>query len=312
MCSVPEHDEALAAELWPAYEATPQPFSGNLAHAHADARVLGVMIQDELPIPALEAMPRLEAILTRSDGFDHLPLAWMRDGGVRGYHLEGYATDSVAHLALMHLIALARRVPEAVRQTASGRWDRSGLVGHHLAQRTVGIIGAGRIGGRLARILADLGVDVVAYDIEEKPDLKGVDGLRFAPDLTALLEDADAISLHVPLDASTHQMVGGDFLGRVQPGTLLVNTARGDIVDVHAVADALEEGTLGGFAADVLPDEPDVPDLALLKDHPRVLLTPHLGAHNHATIRRRYETTRQIADAVLERDEDGVAAYRVA
>jgi len=319
LTSVPPAETDLARGALPGAAIEAEPFGEGTAARHPDARVLCIMIHDEVPVGLLERLPGLQALVTRSDGYDHLPLAWLKDRGIPAFHLEGYATESVAHLATMMLIALARRVPEAAAMTAGRgpagtgpRWDRSGLVGRHLNELTVGVLGTGRIGSAVAGTLTGLGVQVLGHDIAPRADLETLPGFRYAGSLEALLGGSDALTLHVPLDGSTRGLIDGPALARMRPGSLLVNTARGGVVDTVAVAGALESGHLAGFAADTLPGEPDPPDLPRLAAHPNVLLTPHLGAHNHATLGRRYEVTARIVHAVLAGRPTDAAACRVA
>lgn len=311
--SIPETEHALAERHLPGALLTGEPLSPGLAQAEPEARVLAVMIYDPVLPETLARFPALEAVITRSDGTDHLPLPWLEDHGVGAYHLEGYATESVAELTLLLLLALARRVPEAMRSTGGAPpvWDRSALVGRSLRALTVGVLGTGRIGSEVVRLLSGLGVATVGHDLVRDRDLEDLPGFDYARDLDDLLGRIDALSVHVPLDARTRDLVDARALERLPAGALLVNTARGGVVDQEAVVAALSSGRLAGYAADVLPGEPDPPHLAALARHPRVLLTPHLGAHNHATFARRYEATAGIARAVLEGEEKRVARYRV-
>lgn len=312
MAAVPEADAQMALQVVPGAVVETLPFGAGTVERHSGTRVLSVMIHDQVTTDLLARLPHLEAVITRSDGFDHLPLEWLRRRGVAAYHLEGYATGSVAQLAVAMLVASARRVPEGMAETRAGGWDRSGLVGRHLEEMTVGVVGTGRIGSAVAQILTSWGVRVVGHDLVHREDLAALPGFAYAADLEDLLTRCDAVSLHVPLDGSTRDLIDARAVARMRPGAILVNTARGAVVDPEAVAHGLRSGHLQAFAADTLPDEPRVPHLALLKDLPNVLLTPHLGAHNHATLRRRYEATARIAQAVLEGRSEEVSAYRVA
>ncbi len=287
----------------PAHEAR---YLGGLPGATTEGpgRILSCMIHDQLTPDDLQGFT---AVITRSDGYDHLPAAWMREHGVAGYHLEGYATDSVAHLALTMLLALARRIPESMASTRTD-WTREHLVGRHLPELRVGVVGLGRIGRRLVALLDALGVATVGYDIDPEAVAQGT---RHTRGTLADVQACDAITLHVPLDASTRRLVDTDFLAHMRPGSLLVNTARGDVVDTAAIAASLDGGHLAGYAADVLPDEPAAPDRALLAGRPDVLLTPHIGAQNHGTIAARYAQLAHIATALLEGRPEDVAAYRV-
>lgn len=276
--------------------------------------MLAPMIHDPVEVSALERFDGLEAVVTRSDGYDHLPLEWLRERGIRGYNLGGYATTSVAHHALMLSLMVLRRVPEGTARTLGGdpSWDRSRLMGRHLEDVSVGVLGVGRIGSQVARLVTSLGGDVLGYDIEPDASMEAVQGFRFVGSLEALLRSSDVLTVHVPLDESTRGMVGAKALELLPEGACLVNTARGGIVDQKAVEDALVEERLGGYAADVMPGEPEPPDVDRFQGMDRVVLTPHLAAYDERTTRARYERTGRIAQAVLEEREDEVETYRVA
>ncbi len=313
MTSVPEQEDRFAREHLPAARIHADPLSRKLVETNSDARVLSLMIHDPIDEDALDAFDDLEAIVTRSDGFDHLPQAWMEAHEVAGYHLGGYATTSVAHHALMLILDLIRRVPEATRMTGSEPpgWDRSELMGRHLHDVTVGVLGVGKIGSAVSRLVVDLGGTVRGFDIEPDPALETLEAFSYTDTLEALLERSDVLTIHVPLEEDTAGMIGGDELDRLPEGACLVNTARGDIVDQAAVEAALAEGRLAGYAADVLPGEPDPPDLARFVGSDRVILTPHLAAYDERTTDARYRRTARIAEAIVDGGREEVRGYRV-
>lgn len=314
LTSVPEHDLDLVNERFPGARVETARLSPALAERHSDARVLAVMIHDPVTVEALSRFDALAGVITRSDGYDHLPAAWLVERGVPGLHLEGYATESVAQLTLAFIIALTRRLPEALATTLGERprWERGALVGRRLDELSVGVVGVGRIGEAVVRALAPFGCTLVGHDIAPRRTLqKEVPGFAFVDALDDLLAASDVVSLHVPLTEATRGLLDAGALARMRAGACLVNTARGDVVDQRAVAAALRERRLGGYAADVLPGEPAPPELDAFQGLDNVLLTPHLGAHNGATVRARYEHTARAARALLGGDADGVAAYRV-
>lgn len=314
--SVPEHDLDWMPELLPGARVETSDFADV---EPGSERVVSLMIYDDASPQRLARYPDLEAVVTRSDGYDHLPLDWLEDHGIHGYHLAGYATSSVAQMTLCFLITLLRRFPEAMAVTQGTfrggeeppRWDRSRLVGRHLRDATVGIVGTGRIGGQVARLLAAMDVELLGYDIAPDPALADEAGLRYTRSLEELLEASDAVTLHVPLTDATRSLVGADAIGCMRPGAVLVNTCRGPVADPAAVERALREGHLAGYAADILPGEPEPPDLERFRDRPNVLLTPHLGAHNRHTLRQRYRETARVAAAVLDGRPSDASDLRV-
>ncbi|MEA3202181.1 MAG: (S)-sulfolactate dehydrogenase [Thermoplasmata archaeon] len=297
--SVPREERALAEASLPGARIVAAPLGPSMGER--GVRVLCVSYADRVTRDTLAAFPDLEAVVTRSDGFDHLPLA-----DVACYHLGDYAADPVASLAVTFLMMLARRVPEAAARTRAGSWRRDGLVSRELDELRVGVLGAGRIGERVLRQLAELGVDAWAYDIKPRP------GFRMAESLDALLEGSDALSVHVPLDAATRGMIGARELALLRAPALLVNTSRGAVVDQAAVAEALRAGRLAGYAADVLPGEPEpAEDLARFAGLDNVVLTPHVAAYDRRTVRERYQRTGRIVAALLRGEGGRVESLRV-
>ncbi len=263
-----------------------------------ETEVLLVMPTDVVDGQLLGRLPRLKAVITRSDGFDHIDLAACKQHGVRAFHLEGYATESVAQLALTFILAGLRRLPEAHTGTSRGVWDRSTLLGRHLGEVTIGLWGTGRIGGRLAAILSHLGAEVVCHDLKVDAEVAALPGVRYVHDLDALCAQSDVLSLHVPLTDDTRGAMNAQRVARMPPNAIVVNTARGDLIDQEALAAALAGGDIAAYLADVLPNEP-TPDLALWESNPKVLITPHLGAHNQQTLEKRYRISGDIARRVL-------------
>jgi phosphoglycerate dehydrogenase-like enzyme len=311
--SVPDQERPFADEHLARARVTDEPLSRKLVEKHSDARVLSLMVHDPVTIEALEAFDDLEAIVTRSDGYDHLPLDWMRDNHVLGFHLGGYATVSVAHHALTMILSLLRRVPEGMAMTGgeSPGWDRSALMGRHLEDVTVGVLGTGRIGSAVVRLLAGMGARTIGHDVEPDPTLEQLAGFEYAGGLDAMLAASDVVTVHVPLDEATEGMIGEEELERLPAGACLVNTARGGVLDQSAVEQALADGQLAGYAADVLPGEPQPPALDRFARFDNVVLTPHLAAYDERTTDARYERTREILDAVLEADVERMREYRV-
>lgn len=289
----------LAEEFLAGAPAMEAPLSPDATEAHPDARVLAVAYSDPVTPSVLEAFPRLEAVVTRSDGYEHLPADWMQERGIPGYHLGDYAVPAVAEFTLMALVALLRRVPEGAARTRAGGWDRRGLAGRGLRDVTVGVIGTGRIGSEVVRRLVALGGDVIGYDIEPDPELDALAGFRYVATADDLFERSDALTVHVPLTGATEGLVDAHALGRLPPGAVVVNTARGRVVDQEAVERLLRDGHLTGYAADVLPGEPSPPDVERFRDLENVLLTPHLAAYDRGTLRERYARTATIARAIL-------------
>ena len=221
----------------------------------------------------LSQLPDLRVISKYGVGLDGLDVAAIARRGIKLAWTGGVNRRSVAELTLAFAIALMHRVPECDVALRQGQWHK--LVGRQLTGKIVGIIGCGAVGQDLVRLLAPFECRVVAHDIRDYPEFYAAH--RVTPvGLDELLTTADIVTLHVPLDASTTGMIGAAQLAMMRPGALIVNTARGGLIDEDALADVLEHGRLAGAACDVFQSEPDAnPRLLRL---PTFLGTPHIGA----------------------------------
>jgi D-3-phosphoglycerate dehydrogenase / 2-oxoglutarate reductase len=223
----------------------------------------------------LEAGP-LRVVVKYGSGLDNVDLAAADRLGTRVSSTPGTNARSVAELAVALLLALARHVAWHDRGARAGSWKRR--TGIELKHRRLGLVGYGAVAREVARIARALGMEVVATDpFVEHADVELVE-------LDALLATCDAVSLHVPLDETTRNLIDAAALARMLPGALLVNTARGGIVDEAALAEALAAGRLGGAALDVFAEEP--PAGSPLLELENVVVSPHAGAATTEAVER--------------------------
>jgi D-3-phosphoglycerate dehydrogenase / 2-oxoglutarate reductase len=224
----------------------------------------------------IAAAPELRVIGRAGVGIDNIDLAAATERGIAVMNAPGGNTVSAAELTLALLLSVARRVPEADRSIREGKWERSRFQGVELRGRTLGVIGAGRIGGAVAERCRAFGMKVIAYDpyldVSQSRDLR----LGFV-DLDELLATADVISLHVPLTEETRGLIGANAISKMKKRAFVLNASRGGVVDEGALAAALSEGQIAGAALDVYESEPLSPESPLL-GAPNLVLTPHLGA----------------------------------
>ena len=220
----------------------------------------------------LLAVPELRVISKYGVGLDAVDLEAVARHGVKLAWTGGLNRRSVAELTLMFAIALLHRVPQCAHELESGHW--SPLVGRQLTGRTVGIIGCGHVGKDLVGLLEPFGCRVLAHDIRDYAEFYTANGVQ-PVSLVQLLDESEVVTLHVPLDATTRGMIGARELAQMRPGAVLINAARGGLVDESALRDALVSGHLAGAAFDVYAQEPPA-DRALL-ELPVFLGTPHIG-----------------------------------
>jgi glyoxylate reductase len=265
-----------------------------LVEADALLPLLSVPIDEAL----LDAAPRLRIVANYAVGHDNVDVAAATRHRVLVTNTPGVLTEATADFTLALLLAAARRLGEAMAVARSGEWhgwEPEQLVGLDLDGAQLGLVGLGRIGRAVAVRARAFGMSIVyASPRRAPPELEAALAVRHLP-LDALLESSDVVSLHCPLRKETHQLIGARELARMKPGAILVNTARGAIVDEAALIDALERGHLGAVGLDVFEREPHIP--ARLLAVGRAVLAPHIGSATTYARARMAETAAQsIAD----------------
>ena len=222
------------------------------------------------------AAPRLSVVGVASVGTDRVDIAEATRGGVMVVNAPTGNTIAAAEHTMALMLSLLRHVPAADASVRSGEWERARFIGAELRHRTLGIIGLGKIGKAVARRAAAFEMRVVAHDPFMTAEQADENAAKLVG-LAELLNRADVITVHVPLTAQTRGLIGEAQLGAMKPGAVLLNVARGGLVDEAALAKALHAGRLAGAAVDVYSAEPMAPDNPL-RDAPNTILTPHLGA----------------------------------
>jgi glyoxylate reductase len=250
-----------------------------LLEAAREAEVLVTSYIDRVDAALLDALPRLRHLASYGVGVDHLDLEACRRRGLLVTNTPGVVTEATAEHAVALMLAVARRIGEGDRLIRRGGWqavDPALLLGTGLDGKLLGLIGFGRIGQAVARRAAGLGMRLCYTSPRELP----FPGAQRLP-LEALLAEADVVSLHVPRTPATEGLLSRERLALLKPGAIVVNTARGAVIDDEALAEALGAGRLGGAGLDVYRDEPRVPPAWLGLEN--VVLTPHLGSGTRET-----------------------------
>lgn len=243
------------------------------------ADVLVSTVADPVSERVFEARPDLRMVAQYGVGVNNVDLEAADANEVVVTNTPGVLTDATADFTWALLLAAARHVKAADQYVRDGhfeRWETTLLLGTELADKTMGIVGLGRIGAAVARRALGFGMDVVYHNRERaNPTVERQVGADYV-DLDALLSTSDVVSLHCPLNEASRHLIDADALARMKDGALLVNTARGAVVDEAALVEALETGEIAGAALDVFEEEPDVHPGLLDRD--RVVLAPHLGS----------------------------------
>lgn len=263
-----------------------------------DAVALIVRSATQVDGAVFDAAPALRVIGRAGVGVDNIDVDEASRRGVAVFNAPGGNTIAAAELTVALMLAAVRRVAAADRAVRDGRWDRSSFRGIELAGKTLGLVGAGRIGGEVAARCSAFGMGVVAYDPYLEPGR--ADGLDLVS-WDRLLAESDVVSIHVPLSDETRHLLDAEAIGRLKPGSFVVNVSRGGVIDESALVAALESGHLAGAALDVYETEP-LPEHSPLRDVPNLVMTPHLGA---STAEAQVRVAIEVADSIRRALIDG-------
>jgi D-3-phosphoglycerate dehydrogenase / 2-oxoglutarate reductase len=257
------------------FHAKPLP-TKELLKSIRDAHFVGIRSATRLTAEALDAAPRLTGIGCFCIGTNQVDLDAAQQRGIPVFNAPFSNTRSVAELVLAEIILLLRGIPLRNATTHRGGWLKTASGSHEVRAKCLGIVGYGHIGTQVGLLAEALGMHVVFCDIETKLALGNA---RPLPSIDALLETADVVTLHVPETPQTHRMISAEQLARMKPGARLINASRGTVVDIDALAGALESRHVAGAAIDVFPAEPEGGEefLSPLRGMDNVLLTPHVG-----------------------------------
>ncbi|STO92546.1 D-3-phosphoglycerate dehydrogenase [Haemophilus pittmaniae] len=248
-----------------------------LKEAIKDAHFIGLRSRTNLTEEMLDAAPKLIAVGCFCIGTNQVDLQAAKARGIPVFNAPFSNTRSVAEMVLGEILLLMRNIPQANAEVHRGVWNKSAVGCHEVRGKKLGIIGYGHIGSQLSIIAESLGMNVFFYDIENKLPLGNATQL---PTLDALLESCDVVSLHVPDLPSTRNLMSAERIAKLKEHALLINAARGTVVDIDALAAALQSGKIRGAAIDVFPTEPASKNeefISPLRAFDNVILTPHIG-----------------------------------
>ena len=242
----------------------------------ADAILINkVRITDEI----LAQLPKLKYIGELATGYNNIDIKAASKRGITVCNIPAYSTDSVAQMTFAHILNITNQVAHYADESRSGRWSKNPDFCYwdtplpELSAKTLGIVGLGNIGMKVAKIALDFGMDVFAYTSKNSADLPA--GIQKTT-IEGLLGVSDILTLHCPLTDDTRELINKETLALMRPGSIIINTGRGQLVNEQDVADALESGQLLGYGADVLTEEPPRADNPLLKQ-PHAYITPHIA-----------------------------------
>lgn len=246
-----EDEQYFRAELDADHELE---FVGCIEEASADIAILSVFVRSKVSADFIAAHPDLRLIVTRSSGFDHIALPEAKARNVTVCNVPTYGENTVAEHSFALLLALSRRLRESLATYSTSRFSYQALRGFDLMGKTFGIVGTGRIGMHAVRIARGFQMEVLAYDVVTQPLVAATLDFEYVR-FEDLMRRSDAVSLYLPLRSETRHIINRESLALCKRGAVLINTARGALVDTDALREALESGQLGGAGLDVLEDE---------------------------------------------------------
>jgi D-lactate dehydrogenase len=277
-----------------------EPLSSANVQRAADAEVIAVFVDCDVSKAVIDAMPSLKLIVAESTGIDHIDAAAAKERGIAVANVPGYGVSSVAEFTFGLMLNLSRHITLASQEVKqSGKFDVRAFQGFDLQGKTLGIVGTGRIGSHVAEIGRGFGMKVIAFDAH--PDQARAAELGFTyVTLPELAAQSDVITLHVPYMPETHHLISAELFARMKESVIVINTARGEVIDTLALVEALKSGKVAGAGLDVLEGERELHkegdiikmqvseghDLRpligdhMLMDMPNVIVTPHIAFHS--------------------------------
>ena len=243
----------------------------------------------------IEAVPSLKVVGRAGAGVDNIDLAAATERGIVAVNAPTGNSVAAAEHAIALMMALARNIPQADAAMRRGEWGRHRFTGKALADKTLGVVGMGRVGSEVAKRARGLGMTILVYDPYFAPERAAALGIDVTDTLERIWAESDFITLHAPLTDATRALINRDSIAKMKRGVFIINDSRGGLVDDAALAEALESGHVAGAALDVFEQEPPPADHPLV-GRPDVIVTPHLGA---STTEAQLDVAREIAEAVL-------------
>ena len=285
---------------------TPEP--EELKKLLADAHILGIRSRTFVNQDILDACDQLMVIGTFCIGTNQINLEYARNKGIPVFNAPFSNTRSVAELVLAEIIFLMRGIPQKNAAAHRGEWQKSAEHSFEIRGKKLGIVGFGHIGSQLGVIAESLGMKVYFYDIENKLPMGNA---KNTESLNDLLAKVDVLSLHVPSTSATKNMIGKEQFANMRDGSYVINAARGDVVVIEDLIEALDSGKIKGAALDVFPQEPSSnkdPFISRLKEYDQVIITPHIGG---STLEAQVNIANEVANKLIKYSNNGSTSSAV-
>ncbi|MEK9151211.1 MAG: NAD(P)-dependent oxidoreductase [Patescibacteria group bacterium] len=286
-----------------------EPLTEKNASQAAEYDIISVFIYSAVDAAVLARLRTVRCIATRSTGFDHIDVAACQARNIAVLNVPYYGENTVAEHTFALILALSRNVHKSYARGLKENFSIEGLIGFDLKDKTLGVIGTGHIGLHVIRIAKGFGMHVIACDVHRDVFLSEILHFRYAP-LDEVLAQSDIVTIHVPYSEHTHHLINRDNIRKMKRGSLLINTARGGIVENEALIEALDDHTLSGAGLDVLEGEEHIKEekqclhencgptqaRQIRENHDllsrdNVVFTPHIGFYSEEALRRILDTT---------------------
>ena len=258
-----------------------------LIAACKEADIISCFLTTPFPRAILKKLPKLKLLCTRSVGYDHIDLETCREQGITVCNVPDYGSHVIAEHVFALLLSTLRYVGEGDKRVEGGTFDYHGLRGMALKGKTLGIVGTGKIGAKVAQIAHGFEMRILATDLCRTIELEERFGIAYVS-LDTLLRESDIITLHLPAGKETHHMINAAAFDTMKDGVILVNTARGALIDSAALLDALKSGKIAHALLDVLEHEQNFAENKELISHPHVVTTPHIAFYADDSMRNMY------------------------
>lgn len=296
-------EKDLVSSAFPQALQTNEKLTSPTAGNFKDAEIISTFIYSKVDREAIDALPNLKLIVTRSTGFDHIDIGYAKSKNILVSNVPEYGSNTVAEHTFALILSLTRKIYQAINQTRNLNFNHQELIGTDLSGKTLGIIGLGKIGEHVLRIGLGFEMNVLAYS--HKKDEKLLANYSFGyVDLDTLIKQSDIITLHLPLTQETKHIINTANILNFKKGSYLINTARGGLVQTEAILLGIDKGILDGVGLDVLEEEAELTEEAsmltntnqedlktlvlnhVLLNHPKVLITPHNAFNSREALAR--------------------------
>ena len=285
---VEPEDEAPIRERYPGALIFNSPIQDNtVLDACRDTDAISCFIYSKFDGAILDQLPNLTLLCTRSVGYDHLDLAACKDRNITACNVPDYGSHVIAEHVFALLLSTLRHINEGDARVEGGEFDYQGLRGIALRGKTIGIMGTGKIGRRVAQIAHGFGMNIVAVDMCRTLELTDLLGVQYVT-MDELLQQSDIITLHMPALKDTEHIIDDTAFAQMKDGVILVNTARGSLIDSTALLSALASGKVGHALLDVLEHEKNFEENKGLIQHPNVVVTPHTAFYADDSMRNMF------------------------